>query len=413
MATSLRRQGDGRPDRGHRPDVDREAAARRPKGDAYGALLGAIVGQQLSVKAAATIFDRVLAIFGGSMPTAQELLRCRRAELRGAGLSGRKVEYLKDLASKTEIGELELDRFGELDDETIVAELTAVRGLGVWTAHMFLIFHLERPDVLPVGRSRESATRSRRLRPRRAALHPAEMERDRRALAPASDPRVPVSLGVALERAGRCLARTASDPLPSLRRDGAPHHVRRGARAWRADLPRGHPRSGRACVGGAPGALRGLDRPVLARQREVRRLRGGLRLLRSVALRRSGHPDARDDGARADPGARQGSGGGGRAPVLHGDAGPGAFQARLRADRRGREAGFRGDEPQALRLDRPHLPHRAQRRSRKPASSGSTTMSSRRSPTTPRSRPRSATRVASARSTRSKRPDSRAASAAS
>jgi len=123
----------------------------RPKGDAYGALLRAIVGQQLSVKAAATIFDRVLALFGGRMPTAQELLDADESELRGAGLSGRKVEYLKDLASRTLSGELELDRFSELDDEAIVAELTAVRGLGVWTAHMFLIFHLERPDVLPVG----------------------------------------------------------------------------------------------------------------------------------------------------------------------------------------------------------------------------------------------------------------------
>ena len=123
----------------------------RPKGDAYGTLLRAIVGQQLSVKAAATIFDRVLALFGGRIPTAEELLDADEDVLRSAGLSGRKVEYMKDLASRTLSGELELDRFSELDDETIVAELTAVRGLGVWTAHMFLIFHLERPDVLPVG----------------------------------------------------------------------------------------------------------------------------------------------------------------------------------------------------------------------------------------------------------------------
>jgi len=123
----------------------------RPKGDAYGALLRAIVGQQLSVKAAATIFDRVLALFGGRTPTARELLKADDTELRGAGLSGRKVEYLKDLAARVESGELELERLGELSDPEIVAELTAVRGLGVWTAQMFLIFHLERPDVLPVG----------------------------------------------------------------------------------------------------------------------------------------------------------------------------------------------------------------------------------------------------------------------
>lgn len=123
----------------------------RPKGDAYGVLLRSIVAQQVSVKAAATVFDRVTAIWGGRIPSAQELLDTETEELRGAGLSGRKVEYMQDLAHRVVSGELELDRLDELDDETIVAELTAVRGLGVWTAHMFLIFHLERPDVLPVG----------------------------------------------------------------------------------------------------------------------------------------------------------------------------------------------------------------------------------------------------------------------
>jgi DNA-3-methyladenine glycosylase II len=123
----------------------------RPKGDAYGALLRSVVGQQLSVKAAATIFDRVLAIFEGRMPTAKELLAADDERLRGAGLSGRKVEYLKDLAAHVESGELELERFGELADEEIIAELTAVRGLGAWTAQMFLMFHLERPDILPTG----------------------------------------------------------------------------------------------------------------------------------------------------------------------------------------------------------------------------------------------------------------------
>ena len=123
----------------------------RPRGDAYGALLRSVVGQQLSVKAAATIFDRVLAIFGGKMPTAQQLLDADADALRGAGLSGRKVEYLKDLAQHVLSGELEVDRLPDLPDETVIAEITAVRGLGVWTAHMFLMFHLERPDVLPVG----------------------------------------------------------------------------------------------------------------------------------------------------------------------------------------------------------------------------------------------------------------------
>jgi DNA-3-methyladenine glycosylase II len=123
----------------------------RPKGDAYGALLRAIVGQQLSTKAAATIFDRVLALFDGRMPTAEELLAVDDDALRGAGLSGRKVEYLKDLAQHVISGELEAERLDDLTDEKVIEEITAVRGLGVWTAHMFLIFHLEREDVLPVG----------------------------------------------------------------------------------------------------------------------------------------------------------------------------------------------------------------------------------------------------------------------
>ena len=123
----------------------------RPRGDAYGALLRAVVGQQLSTKAAATIFDRVLGIFGDRMPSAAELLDADEEALRGAGLSGRKVEYLKDLAAHVVSGELEIDRLDALPDEKVISELVAVRGLGVWTAHMFLIFHLERPDVLPVG----------------------------------------------------------------------------------------------------------------------------------------------------------------------------------------------------------------------------------------------------------------------
>jgi len=123
----------------------------RPRGDAYGALLRSVVGQQLSVKAAATIYERVLGLFGGSVPGPQELLDAAPDDLRGAGLSGRKVEYLQDLARHVLSGELEVDRLADLPDETVVEEITAVRGLGVWTAHMFLMFHLGRPDVLPVG----------------------------------------------------------------------------------------------------------------------------------------------------------------------------------------------------------------------------------------------------------------------
>ena len=123
----------------------------RPRVDAYTTLLRAIVGQQLSAKAAATIYDRVLALFDGGAPSAAALLEIDDEALRGAGLSGRKVEYVKDLAQHVVSGELEVERLGDLTDEKVIEEITAVRGLGVWTAHMFLIFHLEREDVLPVG----------------------------------------------------------------------------------------------------------------------------------------------------------------------------------------------------------------------------------------------------------------------
>lgn len=119
--------------------------------DAYGALLRAIVGQQLSTKAARTIYQRVIDIFGGTTPTPQQLLDTKEADLRGAGLSGRKVEYVQDLARHVLSGELELERLDELGDEEAIEEIVAVRGLGRWTAEMFLIFHLQRPDVLSGG----------------------------------------------------------------------------------------------------------------------------------------------------------------------------------------------------------------------------------------------------------------------
>jgi DNA-3-methyladenine glycosylase II len=123
---------------------------RRPS-DAYGALLRSIVGQQLSTKAARTIYERLMGTFGGRTPSPAELLAADPEKIRAAGLSRPKVAYLRDLAMRVEDGELELDRLGELDDAEVAAQLTAVKGLGQWTADMFLIFHLGRPDVLPVG----------------------------------------------------------------------------------------------------------------------------------------------------------------------------------------------------------------------------------------------------------------------
>lgn len=122
----------------------------RPE-DAYGALLRSIVGQQLSTKAARTIYTRVCALFDDCVPSPAQLLAADPDALRGAGLSRAKVAYLRDLAEHVEDGRLELDRLDDLADEEIVAELTAIKGLGRWTAEMFLMFHLGRPDVLPVG----------------------------------------------------------------------------------------------------------------------------------------------------------------------------------------------------------------------------------------------------------------------
>jgi len=128
----------------------RRRKEERPAG-AYGALLRAIVGQQLSTKAARTIYLRVLDLFGGATPSPEQLLAARAEDLRGCGLSGRKTEYVRDLAAHVLSGELELERLDQLGDEEVIEEIVAVRGLGRWTAEMFLLFHLERPDVLSGG----------------------------------------------------------------------------------------------------------------------------------------------------------------------------------------------------------------------------------------------------------------------
>jgi DNA-3-methyladenine glycosylase II len=127
-------------------------AGRPDSDDHYGALVRAIVGQQLSVLAARAIYGRLTDRFGGRPPSPRELLDDDPEELRAAaGLSRAKVGFLRSLAEHVLSGELELERLQDLSDEEVIAELTAVKGLGVWSAHMFLMFHLERPDVLPVG----------------------------------------------------------------------------------------------------------------------------------------------------------------------------------------------------------------------------------------------------------------------
>jgi DNA-3-methyladenine glycosylase II len=129
------------------PGIDRRGS--RP--DPWEALARAIVGQQLSTRAARSIWEKLVGQFDGKLPKPEELLRKRKETLRRAGLSNAKVEFLRDLAARVKDGRLDLKRLGKLPDEDVVAELIEVKGIGQWTAEMFLIFHLGRPDVVSVG----------------------------------------------------------------------------------------------------------------------------------------------------------------------------------------------------------------------------------------------------------------------
>ncbi len=114
-------------------------------------LVRAIVGQQLSSKAAATIFGRLRALFPDGQITVDGLQALSDAALRGVGLSSQKLAYLRDLSARIADGRLLLNELDELSDEQVIERLTAVKGFGRWTAEMFLMFRLQRPDVLPVG----------------------------------------------------------------------------------------------------------------------------------------------------------------------------------------------------------------------------------------------------------------------
>ena len=126
--------------------------AARQRSDHLTALVGAIVSQQLSTKAAATIFQRFVALFPeGESLGAEGIARLGDPALRGVGLSGQKVGYLRDLCARIADGRLVLDELEALSDEAVIERLTSVKGFGRWTAEMFLMFRLHRPDVLPVG----------------------------------------------------------------------------------------------------------------------------------------------------------------------------------------------------------------------------------------------------------------------
>ena len=123
-------------------------ACLQTRGDAFVTLARSIVGQQISVKAAQTVWDR-FALLPRKM-TSANVLKVKVDDMRSAGLSTRKVEYLVDLALHFDSGAVQVDAWSTMDDEAIITELVGIRGIGRWTAEMFLIFHLMRPNVLPL-----------------------------------------------------------------------------------------------------------------------------------------------------------------------------------------------------------------------------------------------------------------------
>lgn len=116
----------------------------------FHSLAEAIVYQQLNGKAAVTIFKRFTALAGDPV-TPQGILKLSDAQLRSVGLSKQKASYLKDMAERATRGELDFSRLPEMTDDEVIKHLTQVKGVGVWTAHMFLMFTLRRPNVLPTG----------------------------------------------------------------------------------------------------------------------------------------------------------------------------------------------------------------------------------------------------------------------
>lgn len=139
-----------RTDRVMRKLIKTHADSRlQSRGDPFQTLARSIIGQQISVKAAQTVWDRLCAAVPHVAP--EPLIDLGEDALRACGLSGRKVSYVRDLAAKFHAREVHPDQWQDMPDEAIAAELLTIRGIGRWTADMFLIFHLMRPDVLPLG----------------------------------------------------------------------------------------------------------------------------------------------------------------------------------------------------------------------------------------------------------------------
>lgn len=131
--------------------VGRCTLVPRTEGTHFDYVVRSIVYQQLSGKAAGTIHGRFLDLFGKKKLSAAEVLKIAEPELRRVGLSGQKAKYIRSVAEQTHSGELAIEQLHEMSDEEIIAALTKIKGVGVWTAQMFLIFRLGRPNVLPIG----------------------------------------------------------------------------------------------------------------------------------------------------------------------------------------------------------------------------------------------------------------------
>ncbi|MBI3384007.1 DNA-3-methyladenine glycosylase family protein [Aquabacterium sp.] len=136
--------------------ADHGSARLYSRGDAFTTLARSIVGQQISVKAAQSVWEKLLTLFGHQPPeqrgplSVQGVLAQSPESLRQVGLSARKVEYMRDLAKHFDEGQVHVGQWQQMDDEAIIEELIDIRGIGRWTAEMFLIFHLMRPNVLPL-----------------------------------------------------------------------------------------------------------------------------------------------------------------------------------------------------------------------------------------------------------------------
>jgi DNA-3-methyladenine glycosylase II len=156
--------------------IKRVGPYRREYGEpTFESLARSIVYQQLNGRAAATIYGRLEAVAGKPL-TPKGVLKLTEQQMRSAGLSKQKLSYIRDLATRTSSGEIEFARLHEMSDEDVIEHLTRVKGIGTWTAHMFLIFALRRPNVLPTGDFAIEVA-IRKLYKKRKTLKPLQMEK--------------------------------------------------------------------------------------------------------------------------------------------------------------------------------------------------------------------------------------------